>query len=68
MGYIHTHNRPRSWVTDAWPYTEPTEMLQRNGNKSVCTGQVSDEHTQAEGMLLQNKNYRTGRKELEQGT
>ena len=35
-GYIHTHNRPRSCVTDAWPYTEPTAMLQWNKNKSVC--------------------------------
>ena len=44
-------------------------MLQRNKNKSVCTTLVrSDEHTRADSMLLQIKNYRTGRKELEQGT
>lgn len=69
MGYILTHNRPRSFVTDAWPYTEPTAMLQRNKNKSIGILLVSGEPTQADSItLLQTKNHGTGRQELQQGT
>lgn len=29
---LRTHNRPRPFVTDAWPNTEPTAILERNNN------------------------------------
>ena len=49
VGYIPvlTHNRPTFLVTDAWPYTEPTEILQKNKNKSISIRLVSDEPTHA---------------------
>lgn len=44
MGYIYIYNRFRFWVIDVWLYIELIEMLQRNGNKLVCIGRVSDEY------------------------
>lgn len=71
LGYIHvlTHNRPTSFVTDAWPYTEPTEILQKNNNKSISIRLVLDEPTQVISIMLlhRKKKHRTGRKELQQG-
>ena len=57
VGYIPvlTHNRPTFLVTDAWPYTEPTEILQKNKNKSISIRLVSDEPTQSSILLLHNK-------------
>ena len=75
VGYIAvlTHNRPTFLVTDAWPYTEPTEILQKNKNKSISIRLVSDEPTQSSilGIMrgLHNKKKNTvlaGRKELQQ--
>ena len=73
VGYIPvlTHNRPTFLVTDAWPYTEPTEILQKNKNKSISIRFVSDEPTQASilcymrGLHNKKNTVLAGRKELQ---